>query len=184
MPVTAGPALSAGVGLEPPASGIGHLGAHAQAHQPTGACLIRALPHSHLAFIRRPRYGPQDLLKVKPLARLAIVHRGVEEQAGQKEGPFRHESVEGRELEIALIEEQQVGLVAQGRQVVRVAIIRHGAGGVRQKHQFTLLVVIRRLELAIGGGGIAPRAGEDGAQFLANIPTRAVHEQDAGKWLE
>ncbi len=84
------------------------------------------------------------------------MHRGVEEQARQKEGPFHHEGVEGRELKIALIEEQQVGPVDQGRQMVRVAIIRHGAGGVRQKGQFALLVVIRRLKFAICGGGVAP----------------------------
>ncbi len=58
MPWTAGPALSAGVGLEPPASGLGHLGGHAQADQPTGARLILALPQAHQAFLRRPRGGP------------------------------------------------------------------------------------------------------------------------------
>ncbi len=112
------------------------------------------------------------------------MHRGVEEQARQKEGPFRPEGVDGRQLEVALLEEHQVGLVDQSGQVVGVAIIRYGAGGVRQKGQFALLVVIRRLKLAIGGGGVAPRAGEDRAQFLADIPTRAIHEQDAGKRLE
>ncbi len=37
---TTRPALSAGVGLEPPAPGIGHLGADAEADQPTGARLL------------------------------------------------------------------------------------------------------------------------------------------------
>ncbi len=138
----------------------------------------------YLLFIRRARDGLQNLAEVKPLACLAIGHRGVEEQARQKEGAFHHDGVDGRELKIALIEEQQVRLVAQGREMVRVAIIRHGPGGVCQKGQFALLVVIRGLEFAIGGGGVAPRTGEDGTQFLADIPTRAVHQQDSGKWLK
>ncbi len=112
------------------------------------------------------------------------MHRGVEEQARQKEGAFPHHGVDGRQLEVALIEEHQVGRVDQSGQVVGVAIIRHGTGGVRQKGQFALLIVIRRLKLAIGGGGVAPRAGEDRAQLLADIPTRAIHEQDASKRLE
>ncbi len=150
MPVTPGPTLSARVGLEPPAPGVGHLGADAQAHQATGACLIGALPHSHQSFRDRRRGVSQQRAEVNWQHRPYILQSHADEQPRHKKGPFGHDGVEGREFKIALVDEQEVLLVHQGGEVVRIAIIQHGTGRVSQKDEFALLVVIRRLELTIG----------------------------------